>query len=41
MTGWAQQVDGDLDPARSLLHRALDLDPDNEDAALILGNLPG
>ena len=40
MTGWAHQVDGDLDLARSLLRRALDLDPENEDAALILGNLP-
>ncbi len=36
MTGWAHQVDGDLDLARTLLQRALDLDPDNEDAALIL-----
>ncbi len=41
MTGWAHQVDGHLDPARSLLRRALDLDPGNEDAALILGSLTG
>ena len=40
MTGWAHQVDGDPDGARALLQRALDLDPENEDAALILGNLP-
>ena len=40
MTGWAHQVDGRLDLARSLLQRALDLDPENDDAALILGNLP-
>ena len=36
MTGWAHQVDGHLDLARSLLRRALDLDPENDDAALIL-----
>ncbi len=40
MTGWAHQVDGDPDLARSLLQRALDLDPENEDAALILSGLP-
>ena len=40
MTGWAHQVDGQSDLARSLLRRALDLDPENDDAALILGNLP-
>ena len=40
MTGWAHQVDGQLDLARSLLLRALDLDPENEDAALIMSNLP-
>jgi CubicO group peptidase (beta-lactamase class C family) len=40
MTGWAHQVDGDLDLARSLLSRALDLDPENDDAALILSGLP-
>ena len=40
MTGWAHQVDGQLDQARSLLERAIDLDPENEDAALILSNLP-
>ena len=40
MTGWAHQVDGHPDLARSLLRRALDLDPDNEDAALILSSLP-
>jgi CubicO group peptidase (beta-lactamase class C family) len=40
MTGWAHQVDGHLDLARSLLRRALDLDPENQDAALIMSNLP-
>ncbi len=39
MTGWAHQVDGDPDLARSFLRRALELDPGNEDAALILGGL--
>lgn len=29
MTGWAHQVDGHLDLARSRLQRAVDLDPDN------------
>ena len=33
MTGWAHQVDGDPEVARDLLRRALDLDPDNHDAA--------
>ena len=40
MTGWAHQVDGHPDLARSLLRRALDLDPENEDAALIMSSLP-
>ena len=40
MTGWAHQVDGHLDLARSLLQRAVDLDPDNHDAALIMSSLP-
>ena len=40
MTGWAHQVDGHRDLARSLLRRALDLDPENDDAALIMSNLP-
>jgi CubicO group peptidase (beta-lactamase class C family) len=40
MTGWAEQVDGHLDPARSALGRALDLDPENDEAALIMRNLP-
>ena len=39
MTGWAHQVDGHDDPARVGLQRALDLDPDNDDAALILTGL--
>ncbi|HEX6151737.1 serine hydrolase [Nocardioides sp.] len=39
MTGWAHQVDGRLDQASQNLRRALDLDPDNEEAAQILGNL--
>lgn len=40
MTGWAHQVDGHVDEARSLLRRALDLDPANDEAALILASLP-
>ena len=40
MTGWAHQVDGDADLARTLLQRALDLDPENADAALIQAGLP-
>jgi CubicO group peptidase (beta-lactamase class C family) len=40
MTGWAHQVDGRLDLARDLLRRALDLDPENDDAALIVSGLP-
>jgi hypothetical protein len=40
MTGWAYQVDGHHDLARSLLRRALDIDPDNDDATLIMSNLP-
>jgi CubicO group peptidase (beta-lactamase class C family) len=40
MTGWAHQVDGQTDIARDLLQRALDLDPENDDAALIISNLP-
>jgi CubicO group peptidase (beta-lactamase class C family) len=40
MTGWAHQVDGDLELARRHLGRALDLDPENDDAALIMSGLP-
>jgi CubicO group peptidase (beta-lactamase class C family) len=40
MNGWAHQADGDPDRARSLLQRALDLDPENEDATLIMSGLP-
>jgi hypothetical protein len=40
MTGWAHQVDGDPELARSHLRRALDLDPENDDAALIMSSLP-
>ena len=40
MTGWAHQVDGHLDLARSVLRRALDLDPENDEAALIMSSLP-
>jgi CubicO group peptidase (beta-lactamase class C family) len=40
MTGWAHQVDGQPDQALSLLRRALDLDPENHDAALIMSTLP-
>ena len=40
MSGWAHQVDGQLDLARGLLRRALELDPDNDEAAQILTALP-
>lgn len=40
MTGWAHQVDGHPDLARSLLTRALDLDPENDEAAQIMRSLP-
>ena len=40
MTGWAHQVDGEPDLARSLLRRALDLDPENDEAAQIMSGLP-
>ena len=40
MTGWAHQVDGHLDLARSQLQRALHLDPENDEAAQLLSNLP-
>ncbi|WP_328998165.1 serine hydrolase [Kribbella sp. NBC_00709] len=36
MTGWAHQVDGDLDLARTAIHRALTLDPGNADAAEVM-----
>jgi len=41
MTGWAHQVDGEISLAGECLRRALELDPDNEDAALILAGVPG
>lgn len=40
LTGWAQLVDGQPDLARSLLRRALGLNLENHDAAMILGYLP-
>ncbi len=40
MTGWAHHVDGEPDQAMSLLRRALDLDPENHDAAQIMSSLP-
>ena len=40
MTGWAHQVDGEPARARGLLQRALDLDPENADARLIMNSLP-
>jgi hypothetical protein len=39
MTGWAHQVDGDLEDAASALTRALALDPGNDDAARTLASL--
>jgi len=40
MTGWAHQVDGRPAQGAELLRRALDLDPDNRDAALLLRTVP-
>ena len=40
MTGWAHQVDGHLGLARSHLLRALQLDPENDEAAELVSNLP-
>ena len=40
MTGWAHQVDGRHDLARTQLRRALALDPENHEAALIMSSLP-
>ena len=39
MTGWAHQVDGQPDLATRRLQRALDLDPENHDAALIMSTI--
>lgn len=36
MSGWAHQVDGRPEPATTGLRRAAELDPDNDDAALLL-----
>ena len=40
MNGWAHQVDGEPEQARNLLRRALELDPDNDEATQLLDNLP-
>ncbi len=40
MAGWAEHVDGRSDLARHHLRRALDLDPENDEAATIMGVLP-
>ncbi|MFL6176234.1 MAG: serine hydrolase [Ornithinibacter sp.] len=40
MTGWAYQIDGKVDLARRFVQDALDLDPHNRDATLILTSLP-
>jgi CubicO group peptidase (beta-lactamase class C family) len=40
MTGWAHQIDGHPDIADRCLSRALDLDPDSHEAALIMTRLP-
>ena len=40
MTRWAYQVGGQLDLATSLLRRPLDLDLVNDEAALMMSNLP-
>ena len=41
MTGWASQVDGNLDRASEQLRRALALDPGNDEAAALLRGLAG
>lgn len=41
MTGWAHLVDGDIRPAAELLRRAVDLDPENEEAAALLRGVDG
>ena len=41
MTGWAHLVDGDAGQAAELLRRALDLDPENDDAAALLRSVEG
>ena len=40
MTGWAHKVDGRPEPATKYLRRALNLDKDNHDAAMILSSIP-
>jgi CubicO group peptidase (beta-lactamase class C family) len=40
MTGCAHQLEGQLDLARSALRRAIDLNPENDDAAQILSKIP-
>jgi Tetratricopeptide repeat len=40
MTGWAHKVDGRPEPATKYLRRALSLDKDNHDAAMILSSIP-
>jgi len=40
MTGWAHRVDDDPGPAMTALRRALDLDPENDEAAQLMGNPP-
>lgn len=39
MTGWAHLVDGQAGTAREALSRALDLDPENDEAASLMGAL--
>ena len=41
MTGWAHLVDGDTRPAAELLRRAVDLDPENDEAAALLRGVDG
>jgi hypothetical protein len=40
MTVWAYQVGGQVEGATNLLRRALDLDLENDEAALMMSNLP-
>ena len=40
MSGWAHQVDGRPESGTTQLRRAVELDPDNDEAALLLRTPP-